>query len=112
MQWQEIGHFTLTKDWQYTSIARGRDYKIVYLSSPILGRNSVGLVALVDKPEDESLDSTEIFKPQKISSYSISEIIRFPEPPRGWLHRLAIKHLVSFLRIAKRLSYFERAIFF
>ena len=94
MKWQEIGHLTLTKDWQYLNTAKGRDYKIAYLSSPLLGRNSTGLVALVDKPEDESLESTEIFKPQKISSYSISEIIRFPAPPNQWAHRLAIKQLV------------------
>ena len=94
MEWQEIGQFTLTRDWQYTSVARGQDYKIVFLSSGLSGRNSTGLVALVDKPDDESLDSTEIFKPQKITSYQVSEIIRFPVPPSGWRHRLAIKQLV------------------
>lgn len=96
MKWEEIGHFTLTKDWQYINAARGRDLKISYLSSPLLGRNSTGLIALVDRPEDESLESTEIFKPQKISSYSISEIIRFPQPPTQWAYRLAIKQLVFF----------------
>jgi len=94
VKWREIGHFNLTKNWQYVSSSRGRDYKIACLSSPLLARNSVGLVALSNRPDDETLDSTEIFKPQKISSYEISEIIRFPEPPRGWSYRLAIKQLV------------------
>lgn len=94
VKWQQIGHLALTKDWQYINAAEGRDFKIVYLTSPLLGRNSTGLVALVDKPENDSLESTEIFRPQRLSSYSIAEIIRFPQPPIGWANRLAIKQLV------------------
>lgn len=93
MEWQQIAQLLLTKDWQYINDAKGRDFKIVYLSSPLLSRNYTGLVALVDKPEDD-IESTEIFRPQRLSSYSIAEIIRFPQPPRGWIHRLAIKQLV------------------
>lgn len=93
MEWQQVGHITLSQDWQYINAAMGRNFKIVYESSLSLGRNSIGLIALVNKPENDSLESTEIFKPQKFSSYSIAEIIRFPIPPKGWEHRLAIKQL-------------------
>ncbi len=94
MEWQEIGHLTLTKDWQYTKQIIGRDFKVVYLTSPLLGANSAGMIALVDMPIDSTLESTEIFKPQRINSYSISEIIRFPEPPRNWVYRVGIKQLI------------------
>ena len=94
MEWQEIGHLTLTKEWQYTEQARGRDFKVTYLNSPLLGANSAGMIALVNMPTNSALESTEIFKAQRINSYSISEIIRFPEPPREWPYRLGIKQLI------------------
>lgn len=94
MQWQKIEQLTLTKDWQVINAARGRVYKITYLSIPELRQNSTGLIALVDRPKDESLDSIEIFRPQRFNSYSISEVIGFAEPPRRWAYRLAVKQLV------------------
>lgn len=94
MEWQQVGHFTLTKDWQYTSQVRGRDFKVTYLTSSLLGANSAGMIALVDMPANSTLESTEIFKAQRINSYSISEIVRFPEPPREWPYRLGIKQLI------------------
>lgn len=94
MEWEEIGHFTLTKDWQYTKQITNRTFKVAYLSSPLLGANSVGLAALVDMPTNSAIESTEIFKPQRVSSYSISEIISFPNTPKGWDYRLGIKQLV------------------
>lgn len=93
MEWQELENFTLTNNWQYSQRVRGRDFKIVYLSSPLTGRDSIGTIALADVPDDASLESSEFFKPQRISSYLTSEIIRFPDPPREWLYRLAIKKL-------------------
>lgn len=94
MNWHEIGHLALTKDWQYIDAAEGRDFKIVYLTPSVLsGRNPTALAALVDKPESDT-ESTEIFRPQRLNFYSIAEIIRFPQPPRSWLHRLAVKQLV------------------
>lgn len=94
MEWQEVAHLKLTKDWQYTSQIRGRDFKVTYLTSPLLGVNSAGIIALVDMPTNSAFESTEIFKPQRITSYSISEIIRFPEPPKNWACRLGIKQLI------------------
>lgn len=94
MEWQEVALFTLTKDWQFTNQVRGRDFKVTYLTSPLLGANSAGMVALVNMPASSAIESTEIFKAQRINSYSISEIIRFPEPPRGWTYRLGIKQLI------------------
>ncbi len=95
MDWEEIGHFTLTKDWQYTKQIKSRDFKIVYLKSTLRSVDSTGMAALVDVPSDIALDSTEVFKAQRISAYSIAEIIRFPEPPRDWPYRLAVKQLIT-----------------
>jgi hypothetical protein len=94
VQWQKIEQLTLTKDWQVINAARGRFYKITYLSIPESRQNFTGLIALVDRPSDEDLESTEIFRPQKFNSYSISEIIGFAEPPKRWSYRLAVKQLV------------------
>ena len=95
MDWQELGRFTLTKDWQYTRQIKSRDFKIVYLKSTLRAVDSTGMAALVDVPNNIALDSTEVFKAQRISAYSIAEIIRFPEPPRDWLYRLAVKQLIT-----------------
>ncbi len=95
MNWQELGRFTLTQNWQYTKQIRGRDFKVAYLKSTLKAADSIGMAALVDMPSNTAVDSTEIFKPQRISAYSISEIIRFPEPPRDCPYRLAVKQLIT-----------------
>lgn len=94
MQWHDLGTFTVSNNWQYTKQVVGQYFKIAYLSSPLLARNSTGTIALANMPENGFVDSTEFFKPQRISSYLPSEIISFPEPLRGWDYRLAIKKLV------------------
>lgn len=93
MKWQDLGTFTVTSDWQYTNQVVGQYFKIAYLSSPLLARNSTGTIALANMPESGFVDSIEFFKPQRINSYLPSEIISFPEPLRGWDYRLAIKKL-------------------
>lgn len=92
MQWQEIGQFTITDRWQYSERVTGQDFKVVYLSSPIEGRNSTATISLasLDSLNDESL---EFFRPQRINSYLSSEIVRFPAPPKHWNYRLAFKKL-------------------
>lgn len=92
MQWQEVGIFTLTDRWQYSEPVTGQDFKVIYLSSPIEGRNSTATIALssLDNVNDESI---EFFRPQRINSYLFSEIVRFPAPPKRWNYRLAIKKL-------------------
>lgn len=93
MEWQEVGIFTLTDRWQYSEPVTGQDFKVVYLSSPIEGRNSTATISLasLDSLNDESL---EFFRPQRINSYLSSEIVRFPAPPKRWQYRLAVKKLV------------------
>ncbi len=98
MEWQEIGTFTLTKNWQYTNAVKSRDFKVVYLRSPLLAANSTATIALVDMPDPSSTESTEIFRPQRINSFQTSEIIRFPEPPRNWVYRVGIKQLTYTLK--------------
>ncbi len=94
MEWQDLGTFTLSKDWQYSSQVKSKDFKIVYLSSPLEARHSAGMIALANMPQSDVVDSIEFFKPQRISSYLPSEIISFPEPIKGWDYRLAIRKLV------------------
>lgn len=94
MEWQDLGIFTLGSNWQYSSQVDSRDFKIVYLSSPIDARNSTGTIVLANMPQGDAVDSIEFFKPQRISSYLPSEIISFPEPIKGWDYRLAIRKLV------------------
>lgn len=94
MEWIDLGTFTLTNDWQYSEQVEGTHFKVVYLSSPLFARNSTGTIALANMPQNQTDQSIEFFKPQRISSYLPSEIISFPEPIKGWNHRLAIRKLV------------------
>lgn len=94
MKWQDLGTFTVSSNWQYTKQVVGQYFKIAYLTSPLLARNSTGTIALANMPESDVVDSIEFFKPQRISSYLPSEIISFPEPLKGWDYRLAIRKLV------------------
>lgn len=92
MQWSEIGVYTCTHAWQYSKQVNGQDFKIVYLSSPLDWRNCTAIISLASLDELEG-ESIEFFKSQRVNPYLLSEIIRFPKPPKGWDCRLAIKQL-------------------
>lgn len=93
MEWQDLGTFTVSNNWQYTEQVNGRDFKIVYLSSSLLARDSTAIIAL-SSIEAINGESTEFFKAQRVNSYLSSEIVQFPNPPKNWHYRLAIKKLV------------------
>ncbi len=94
VEWRNLGTFTLSSDWQYSEQVKGTHFKVVYLSSPLLARDSTGTIALANMPESGVNNSIEFFKPQRITSYLPSEIISFSEPLKGWNYRLAIRKLV------------------
>ncbi len=92
MEWQPLFDFKLTVDWQYSKPVQGRDFKAQFISTDI-GRNSIILIALANIPFENIKESSEFFKPQQIKPLVESEIIRFAEPPKNWLYRIAIKQI-------------------
>lgn len=93
MQWQQLSSFTLTQEWQCTDYDNSIVYRITHTVNNPYAYRLNAMIALVS--EDENSNSIEIFKPQRISPYVESEIIQFPDPPKGWKHRLAIKQLIN-----------------
>ena len=93
MEWQEINTFVVSNEWQYSNRLSIRNFKVVYLSFPLLTRDSMGIIALANMPDNPLENSTEFFKPQRITSFLPSEIIQFPQPLKGWDYRLAVKKL-------------------
>jgi hypothetical protein len=94
VEWHEIGTFLLTDRWQYSQRVRGIDFKVVYLSTSLSARNTASAIALVNLPENTTDESEEFFKPQRVSPYLPSEIIKFPQPPKNWTYRLGVRQLV------------------
>jgi len=92
VEWQPLFDFKVTVDWQYSKPVKGRDFKAQFISTDV-GRNSIILIALANFPTQNFIESTEFFKPQQIKPLVESEIIRFAEPPKNWLYRIAIKQL-------------------
>lgn len=91
--WHDLGNYILTENWQYTKRVEGRNFKIQYLWCDISTYRLPAFVVLANLPSFTKEESTEFFKPQQIRPYLESEILQFPQPPKGWDYRLAIRQL-------------------
>ena len=93
MEWQHLNNFILSQDWQYTGFVDSNYYKITHFVNNPYSYKLNALVALINFSVDSGY--SEIFRPQRITPYIESEIIQFPDPPKNWQYRLAIKQLVN-----------------
>lgn len=93
IEWHDLGNYILTENWQYTRQITGRNFKIQYLWCDITSYRLPAFVALANLPDYLEQQSTEFFKPQQIRPYLESEILQFPQTPKHWDYRLAIRQL-------------------
>lgn len=93
IEWYDLGNYILTEDWQYTQQVQGRNFKIQYLWCDIVSYRLPAFIAFANLPFLIKERSTEFFKPQQIRPYLESEILQFPQPPKNWDYRLAVRQL-------------------
>lgn len=93
IEWHDLGNYTLTEDWQYTQQVQGRNFKVQYLWCDVASYRLPAFIALANLPDFAEQESIEFFKPQQIRPYLESEILQFPQSPKNWHYRLAVRQL-------------------
>lgn len=93
IEWYDLGNYILTENWQYTEQVQGCNFKVQYLWCDIVSYRLPAFITFANLPLLAKEQSTEFFKPQQIRPYLESEILQFPQPPKNWDYRLAIRQL-------------------
>ncbi|MGL4620700.1 MAG: hypothetical protein ACRCZS_16830 [Chroococcidiopsis sp.] len=91
MEWQHLATFNLTESWQHSGYINTRSFRVTHQVDRAEQQKLIALVTLINLSEEG--ENTEIFKPQRIQYRTESEIIQFPNPPRGWQYGIAVKQL-------------------
>lgn len=90
MEWQHLATFVLTENWQCSQHTNARSFRITHQINTTDYRRLIALATLVSLNNEKP----EIFKQQRIQYHEESEIIQFPNPPKGWQYGIAVKQLV------------------
>lgn len=90
--WEDLATFNLTDKWQITSQVYAREFRFSHTLDTVNYSRRFATTALVSLSRVNG--KPDIFKPQRIVAFTEPEIIKFPEPPKGWEYALAVKQVL------------------